>query len=208
MADPSAPTLPSWNPPPPDMPITSRLNLFLVALVTGLAIFLLWLASRFDSWWAVLGVGVVFSYVLLTNYALMHEATHGNLHSSSRVNYLLGLWTGAFFPVPFTMIRTTHQGHHLRNRTDFEMFDLYYPTDSRLLKYAQWYSILGGLFWPVIPLGAVLFALCPSVLRTRAFRAPTVSYRIGRNSFLSQETSGISNPRFSPLITSSGRRPR
>src|SRR5262249_37733026 len=67
-------------------------------------------------------------------------------------------------------VRTTHQGHHLRNRTNFEMFDLYYPTDNRLLKYAQWYSILCGLFWLVVPLGGLMFALCPQMLRARVFR--------------------------------------
>jgi hypothetical protein len=78
------------------------------------------------------------------------------------------------------LIRTTHQGHHLRNRTDFEMFDLYYPTDNRLLKYGQWYSILCGLFWPVIPLGAMLFAACPALLRARVFRqARSSSYLLG-----------------------------
>src|SRR5262249_5129988 len=87
---------------------------------------------------------------------------------------------GLLFPVPFSLVRTTHQGHHLRNRTDFEMFDLYYPTDYRVIKYAQWYSILCGLFWIVIPLGAVLFAVCPAVLRTRAFRqARSSSYLLG-----------------------------
>lgn len=166
----TSPALPRWNPPPADMPITNRLNLCLVAVVLSLAIFLLWLGSRLESWWAVAGVGVAFSYVLLTNYAILHEATHGNLHTSPCVNYFLGLLTGAFFPIPFTMIRTTHQGHHLRNRTDFEMFDLYYPADSRVVKYSQWYGILCGFFWPWIPLGAVLFALCPAVLRTRVWQ--------------------------------------
>lgn len=155
---------------PPDMPVPDRLNLVLVLAVTALAVFLLWLGSRVEAWWAVVGVGVAFSYVLLTNYALLHEATHGNLHSTRAGNYLLGLLTGALFPIPFTMIRTTHQGHHLRNRTDFEMFDLYYESDSRLVKLCQWYGILCGLFYPWIPLGAVLFALCPAVLRTRVFR--------------------------------------
>jgi fatty acid desaturase len=108
--------------------------------------------------------------VLLTNYALLHEAAHGNLHPDPRVNYVLGLATGLLFPVPFSMIRTTHQGHHLRNRTDFEMFDLYYSGDSRFLKFCQWYGILCGLFWPLIPLGAILFAVCPRMLRMRAFR--------------------------------------
>jgi fatty acid desaturase len=162
------------------MPIPNRLNLALVILVFAAAVALLRLGSVVEKSYSVLAVGVVFSYVLLTNYALLHEAAHGNLHSSSRINFWLGLITGALFPIPFTLIRTTHQGHHLRNRTDFEMFDLYYPTDNRLLKYGQWYSILCGLFWPVIPLGALLFALCPPLLRTRAFRqARSSSYLLG-----------------------------
>jgi fatty acid desaturase len=156
--------------PPPDMPIPNRLNVVLVALVFSLAVGLLWLGSWVEEWYLVLGVGVLYSYVLLTNYALLHEATHNNLHSRPGVNRWLGVVTGMFFPVPFSLVHITHQGHHLRNRTDAEMFDLYYPTDNRLVKYARWYSILCGLFWPVIPLGAVLFAVCPGVLRARIWR--------------------------------------
>jgi fatty acid desaturase len=162
------------------MPITNRLNVLLVGAVFSAAVALLWLGSWVEPWYAVVAVGVAFSYVLLTNYALLHEAAHGNLHARPRVNFLLGLITGMLFPIPFSLIRTTHQGHHLRNRTDFEMFDLYYPTDNRLLKYGQWYSILCGLFWPIIPLGAVLFAVCPAVLRIRVFKqARSSNYLVG-----------------------------
>src|SRR5262245_3608461 len=155
---------------PPDMPIPDRLNLALVAAVFGAAVALLWLGSHVESWWAVLGVGVLFSYVLLTNYALLHEATHDNLHSRPGVNHALGVLTGLLFPLPFSMIRITHQGHHLRNRTDHEMFDLYYPSDSKLIAFGRWYMILGGLFYPFVPLTALLFALCPRLLRLRYFR--------------------------------------
>jgi fatty acid desaturase len=162
------------------MPVPARLNIAITVAVVVSAVGLLWLGSHVEARYAVLAVGVAFSYVMLTDYALLHEASHGNLHPDSRVNYRLGFITGAFFPMPFSLIRSTHQGHHLRNRTDFEMFDLYYPTDNRFLKYGQWYSILCGLFWPVVPLGAVLFAVCPAVLRTRAFRiARSSSYILG-----------------------------
>jgi fatty acid desaturase len=166
--------------PPPDMPIPDRLNACLTAGVFTAAVGLLWLGSWVESWYLVLGVGVAFSYLLLSNYALLHEAAHGNLHSSPRLNYLLGLAAGLLFSMPLSLIRSTHQGHHLRNRTDFEMFDLYYPTDNRLLKYGQWYSILCGLFWPIVPVGALLFAVCPAFLRTRPFRtARSSSYLLG-----------------------------
>ena len=155
---------------PIDLSPPNRLNLLLVAAVFSFAIALLWLASWLTWWPAIVGVGVLFSYVLLTNYALLHEATHNNLHSNSRVNYALGFATGLLFPIPFSMIRITHQGHHLRNRTDFEMFDLYYDTDSKVIRYLQWYSILCGLFYPVIPLGAVLFTLCPALVNLPIFQ--------------------------------------
>jgi fatty acid desaturase len=156
--------------PPPDMPIPDCLNVCLVFLVFGSAVALLWLGSHVETWWALVGVGVLFSYLLLTNYALLHEAGHGNLHSNATANRLLGALAGMLFPMPFSMFRVTHQGHHLRNRTDHEMFDLYYPTDVRVIRFVQWYGILCGLFWPWVPIGALLFALCPAVLRTSVFR--------------------------------------
>ncbi|MBI2824418.1 MAG: fatty acid desaturase [Planctomycetia bacterium] len=164
------PPRPPLAQPPADMPIPNRLNVALVAFVATAAVALLWFGSWVDHWLGVGAVGVAFSYLLLTNYALLHEATHGNLHSRPRWNYWLGVVAGTFFPVPFSMIHTTHQGHHLRNRTDFEMFDLYYATDSKLLKFAQWYSILCGLFWPVVPLGGLIAAIYPQLLNWRPFR--------------------------------------
>lgn len=162
------------------MPVPNRLNFVLTLLVFAGAVALLWLGSWVKSYGAVLGIGVAFSYLLLTNYALLHEAAHGNLNSSPCWNRILGTLSGTLFPCPWSMIRVTHQGHHLRNRTDYEMFDLYYPHESRLLRFAQWYSILCGLFWPLVPVGAVLFALCPAALRTRVFRqARTSSYVLG-----------------------------
>jgi fatty acid desaturase len=165
---------------PAGMPIPDKLNLFLVLFVSAIATFLLWLGSHVESWYAVLAVGVVFSYVMLTDYALLHESAHGNLSSSMLGNRVLGTLAGFFFPCPYSLIRATHQGHHLRNRTDYEMFDLYYPSDSRLVRYVQWYGILCGFFWPWIPIGAVLFAVWPGALRTKWFRqARSSNYLLG-----------------------------
>ncbi len=166
---PLAPTfgLPDYGPAPPGMPIPDWLNLALVILVISAGVTLLWCASHAAEWWQTGLAGVAFSYVMLTNYALLHEAAHGNLHSNPVMNYVLGVVTGIFFPAPFRLIRTTHQNHHNHNRSDFEMFDLYYPHDNRLLKYVQWYGLLMGFFWPVVPLSAVLLAIYPRFLETR-----------------------------------------
>src|SRR5438128_707158 len=91
------------------LPVPNRLNALLVGVVFMLAVALLWLASWLESWPAIIAVGGVFSYVLLTNYALLHEATHNNLHSDPSKNYWLGLVAGLLFPIPFSMIRITHQ---------------------------------------------------------------------------------------------------
>lgn len=154
---------------PPEMPIPDRLNCALVVIVFAVALGLLWLGSHVGSWWAVFGVGIAFSYILLTNYALLHEASHGNLQIGAARNYWLGLVAGVLFPMPFTLMRSTHQGHHDHNRTDVEMFDLYYPNDNRFLKYIRWYGILCGFFWPIVPLGAVIFSIAPHPVRDRIF---------------------------------------
>ena len=162
-------TSPAFATAPADMPIPERLNCILVVSVFVAALTLLWLASHVSNWIAVGAVGVVYWYLLLTNYAVLHEASHGNLQSGTRRNYLLGLLAGLLFPMPFTLMRSTHQGHHDFNRTDVEMFDLYYPNDNRVLKYIRWYGILCGFFWPLVPLGAVIFSISPLAMRNRIF---------------------------------------
>jgi len=157
---------------PANMPIHNHMNMMCVLLVLACAVLLLWWGSHVQSWYATLGIGVVFSYLMLTNYALLHEATHDNLHDSATWNYWLGVVTGVFFLAPFSMIRVTHRGHHQRNRSDDEMFDLYYATDSRFWKCCQWYGTLTGFFWPFIPLCAVLFAASPRTIGLKLFSGP------------------------------------
>lgn len=171
--------LPDYGPPPPGMPIPDTLNLALVAFTFIGGVTLLWLGSWLTAWWQVCLVGVAFSYLMLTNYALLHEASHGNLHSNARVNYVLGLLTGLLFPIPFRLMRTTHQNHHSHNRTNHEMFDLYYETDNRFLKAVQWYGLLCGFFWPLAPLGAIVFSLCPSLLRSRMVKSANPARGMG-----------------------------
>jgi fatty acid desaturase len=165
------------------MPIPDRLNRVLVAAVFAGGVALLWLGSHVIPWYAVILVGVAFSYLMLTNYALLHEAAHGNLQSKTRANAVLGILTGLLFPLPYHLMRTTHQNHHDHNRSDHEMFDLYYPTDNLALKRVQWYGILCGLFWPFVPLGAVVFSIWPGLLRSQMLRgaAPARGVAIADN---------------------------
>jgi len=139
--------------PSPNWRIPDTLNVILVVFVAAMSIFMLWLGSNAAiPFIGLLMLGVVYSYIQLTGYALMHEAAHDKLHSSARVNYLLGVTNGLFFPMSFSMFHNTHTKHHVQNRSDDELFDAYGPDDSIIKKYAQWYGILTGGFWfyPVV----------------------------------------------------------
>jgi hypothetical protein len=51
--------------------IRGGLNIALVILVQVFAFGLLWLGSRVGWLWSI-PIGIIFSFLLLTNYALMH----------------------------------------------------------------------------------------------------------------------------------------
>ena len=150
-------------------PIPERLNLILAMLIVSTAVGLLWLGSQL-SLLGMIAMGVVFSHLLLCNYALMHEASHDMLHGDRRINWLAGMVLGWLFPTSFTVMQVTHIVHHCCNRTDHELFDYYYAGDFLPFKYVQWYGLLLGLWWPFIPLGSLLLGVAPGLLRSGQFR--------------------------------------
>ena len=154
--------------------IPSKLNLFLVILIQIGAFGLLWLGSRLEVIWSV-PIGIVFSFILLTNYALMHESVHHVLHISPRINYILGVFTHSLYPKSYTMFEITHKMHHRGNRTDHELFDYYYPTDSMVTKNMRWYGILTGIYYPFVPLGNLTMAIMPWFFHTKPFKQSTYS---------------------------------
>ncbi len=149
--------------------LPARLNLFLAAMILLSTLFLLWLASRLPLSGQLL-CGLLFAQLLLTNYQLMHEASHDLLHPERRINDAMGTVLGWLFPVSFTLMKVTHIVHHCCNRSDHEMFDCYYPGDNRALKCMQWYGLLTGLWWWLVPVGSLLLAIHPAWLRSPPFR--------------------------------------
>jgi fatty acid desaturase len=133
------------------------------------SLFLLWLASRLTLT-GQLFCGLLFAQLLLTSYQLIHEACHDLLHPERRINDAIGMVLGWLFPVSFTLMKVTHIVHHCCNRSDHEMFDCYYPGDNRALKLVQWYGLLTGLWWWLVPLGSLLLAIHPAWLRSPPFR--------------------------------------
>lgn len=169
-------------------PIPNSLNMFALLVSSSLAVGLLVGASiayRSSNWLffllAVLGFGLVNN----TNFSLLHEAVHGILNSNRRRNELLGIFAGAFFPTSFTLQQYFHLGHHCRNRTDAEMFDLYYPTDNLWIKRFVIYAMPAGIYWFSAAAANILFLFLPSLLSWRWLRESALMKHSGFDSMLS-----------------------
>lgn len=144
------------------------LNITLVFIIQILSWGLLWYASELSLILKFL-LGAIFSFLLLTNYALMHESSHHLFHRSQKLNYLFGVLSSSIFPMSFTLFELTHRVHHRGNRTDPELFDYFYPGENRFIKSIQWYGILTGLYYPFVPLGSLIMALIPWIYQTPLF---------------------------------------
>lgn len=154
----------------PGFPVPQGLNVVLSLAAWGASAGLLVAASRAAAWPLRLAAAVAFSFTANTVFSLLHESVHGVFSRSRRVNDLFGTVSAAFFPTGFSFQRVCHLGHHRRNRTDVEIFEMYGPDDSRLLKALQLYGILTGLYWFLPPLGSLLYLLSPRLLTGGLFR--------------------------------------
>lgn len=166
---------------PNECAIPALLNLSLVLGVLVLAVVLLKLGSQTDSLGWKLAMGVAFSYLLLTNYSLAHEAAHLKLFRNQTLNYWLGLIPATLFPMSLTLLINTHDRHHRQNRTDYELFDHYGPTDSRFLKTTVWYGILLGFFGLYPPIATLLLAVFPLKWIQKVFRGTNTTRSYASN---------------------------
>ena len=158
--------------PPPSPP--GALNVALALGIVSGGVGLQWLASRAEGPWTLLELGVAFSFLFLPLYSLLHEAEHRVFHATPWVNESFGVLLAAFFPGPFTFLRACHLGHHRRNRSDAEMFDLYYPSDDLTWKRAYFYFLYTGGFWLAVPVALVSMLVWPRILRSRVLRDPSM----------------------------------
>ena len=118
-------------------------------------------ASAHVSGWALVGLAVVFGILMNSVYAIIHEAEHAMLFSHRGWNEWMGSIMALLFPAPFHLIRQGHLGHHLRNRSDDEAFDLYFEEDHRLWKILVLYGILTGFYYLIVVLSNVVFLVLP-----------------------------------------------
>ena len=109
-----------------------------------------WAASWVSSWSGLIVVAVLYGIIMNSAYSMIHEAEHNLFHTNGHINVTAGVVLALFFPAPFHLIRQGHIGHHLRNRSDDEAFDLYFDEDVLVWRWLYWYGIITGIFWLVI----------------------------------------------------------
>lgn len=153
------------------IPIPARLNVVIALVSFILALGFLTLATYAENWWQLGVCAVGFALIGNTIFSLLHESVHRVFHPNKIVNDVFGQLCAMFFPTGFFFQRAFHLGHHRRNRTDVEMFDMYYPGDSKILKFTQMYTILLGFYWTAAPIGGILYLISPRMLDANLFRS-------------------------------------
>ena len=135
-------------------------------------------------------LAAAFGVIMNSVYAVIHEAEHRMLFANRRVNDAAGVVMALFFPAPFHLLRQGHLGHHLRNRSDDEAFDLYFDGEHPIWKRLQLYGILTGFYWLVAVLANVVVLVFPFVLRREHFEfdRPSAAFM------------DALNPRYRPII--------
>jgi fatty acid desaturase len=143
----------------PDIP--ARLNLAIMAVQVVAILLCCRAAAHVRHAWSLAGLALAFGIVMNSVYSIIHEAEHAMLFPRRFWNDAAGAFMALFFPAPFHLIRQGHLGHHFRNRSDDEAFDLYFEGDHRLWRYLVLYGILTGCYWIVVVLGNLVFLFFP-----------------------------------------------
>ena len=149
-----------------DYPIPAKVNILIVAVCLALYFILLWAGSNTNQFGYKLLFGLAFGITMIPVYSLIHEAVHYSLNPSFRWNLYLGRWLCCLFVVSFTFFRHCHLKHHKKNRTDEEMWDLYYESQNKWLRYGNLYLMMIGLGYLALWLSVILIAISPHLLKS------------------------------------------
>src|SRR5262245_35086968 len=156
--------------PPAAHTIPGAVNAVIILLQLGALAACFWAAARIDSIWAVVLLALGFGVLMNSVYSIIHEAEHAMLFRSRILNEAAGMVMALFFPAPFHLLRQGHIGHHLRNRSDDEAFDLYFEGDNVVWRWMVWFGILTGLYYLLVLISNIIAAVAPFVLDRRHFR--------------------------------------
>lgn len=151
-------------------PIPDRVNAVILLALLAALLGCFYLAGRADRAWQIALLAIGFGTLMNSVYSIIHEAEHAMLFSHRRLNDLGGVVMALFFPAPFHLLRQGHIGHHLRNRSDDEAFDLYFEGDNVVWRWMVWLGILTGLYYVLVVISNVVAVFCPFILDRRHFQ--------------------------------------
>ena len=158
--------------------IPGRTNLAIAAVQLVLLPAILWATGRVDSGWSLALLALAYGVAMNSAYAMLHEAEHNLLHTNPLVNHGTGVLLALFFPSSYHLLRQGHYGHHIRNRSDDDAFDLYFEGENPFWKRLQLYGTLTGMFWAVIAVTNFVLVVRPAILAPRhtSFNRPASAF--------------------------------
>jgi fatty acid desaturase len=150
--------------------IPQATNTLIIAVQLAATAGCVWGAAVAPNWWTLTLIAIAFAVVLNSIYSIIHEAEHAMLYNNPRLNDTVGAVMAFLFPAPFHLLRQGHIGHHMRNRSDDEAFDLYFEGDNLLWRWLVWIGILTGLYYVLVVASNVIAALMPFVFDRKHFK--------------------------------------
>jgi fatty acid desaturase len=134
-----------------------------------------WMAVRMGWFWLAAPFALVVAHLMHGMVIGLHEAVHGLLRRSRRLNDFDGVLIGIFSFLPFTLYRVVHQSHHVHLATerDAELWPFVLPNMSRWKRClaAVLELNLGFIYTPMLFL-RIFFG------RNSSIRSPKVRRRI------------------------------
>jgi len=134
-----------------------------------------WMAVRMGWFWLAVPFVLVVAHLMHGMVIGLHEAIHGLLRRSRRLNDFDGVLIGIFSFLPFTLYRVVHQSHHVHLATerDAELWPFVLPNTSRWKRClaAVLELNLGFIYTPMLFL-RIFFG------RNSSIRSPKVRRRI------------------------------
>ena len=152
-----------------DFPIPSNLNILILIFSVVIHFTSLFAVQNYFLTWKMIPFLILFSYITNTIFSLFHESVHGVLHSNRSVNDNIGRFCAFFFPTSFSLQQIYHLGHHRRNRTDDEMFDMYYAHEKRWPKKLTIFGLMSGLYWSSAFFSCLIFLFIPWLFSSKRF---------------------------------------
>ena len=154
-------------------PIPAKTNIAISLLCTVFYALLFYAGIHTHTFSYKLLLALAFGIIMIPVYSLMHEAAHNTLHPKSSLNIFWARWLCCLFIVSFHFFRHCHLKHHKKNRTDEEMWDLYYEHQNKWLRYGNLYVMMIGAGYLALWLSVILFAFAPGLVNSKLFKRHT-----------------------------------